>query len=317
MSNLLGLAYGDSDSDTSEPDNGRESNRPAQASEPKKEVTSEVRNGRSGDGIIRRPPPVGVSGESTPGSIPGNPNQQHLNRSTASSRSSPTNEFEGASGSGRGPHSRVYLQGTYKERKVHEAQTGDETTRSETLRALLRPAGFVDDDEMDIPSEPDGEPNPITQAKIEKWLAIKASGTHFNDRLEQTHAFRNPSIMSKLIEYLDLDELGSNYPKDIFDPHSFPKEAFFDQIAQAQDTLQQQQQQFAASSIAGPNANPQLAAAVAKAQQRAIQFVSNVNRSTPATANKPLPTASQAAPAPGKKRSKWDQPADAATKKRR
>ena len=36
--------------------------------------------------------------------------------------------------------------------------------------------------------------------------------------------------MSKLIEFLNVDEIGSNYSKDSFDPHGFPAELYYDQI---------------------------------------------------------------------------------------
>lgn len=39
--------------------------------------------------------------------------------------------------------------------------------------------------------------------------------------------------MSKLIEFLELDEIGSNYLKEVYDPHGFPEDAFFDRIGRA------------------------------------------------------------------------------------
>lgn len=57
---------------------------------------------------------------------------------------------------------------------------------------------------------------------------------HFNHRLIKTRDFRNPSILTKLIEYLELDEYGSNFPVSVFDPKGFPEEAFYDQLAMVQ-----------------------------------------------------------------------------------
>lgn len=51
------------------------------------------------------------------------------------------------------------------------------------------------------------------QSKIEKWTELKNEGLTFNNRLENTHAFRNPSIMSKMISFLELDPYASNMRK--------------------------------------------------------------------------------------------------------
>ena len=45
-------------------------------------------------------------------------------------------------------------------------------------------------------------------------------GRYFNDSLEHTRAFQNPAIMEKLIDYLGLDQYGSNFDKEIYDPSS-------------------------------------------------------------------------------------------------
>ena len=64
-------------------------------------------------------------------------------------------------------------------------------------------------------------------AKILHFLQLKREGIHFNQRLTQSKAFNNPNLYAKLVEYLDLDDSGTN------DPHAWkinPKEdAFYDQ----------------------------------------------------------------------------------------
>ncbi|KAJ3163118.1 SAP30-binding protein [Geranomyces michiganensis] len=158
-------------------------------------------------------------------------------------------------------------------------------TPAEKLTRLLRsPPGVV------LPPEPDGEADPAIQAKISRWLELKASGMVFNDRLESTHAFRNPSITSKMIEYLGLDERGSNFSKEIYNPTGFPPEAYYDKIAERQRaaTAGVGGGQFhpphhpppsPAAATASLTSNPALQSAVRKAQQAAIQFVSNVHGS--------------------------------------
>ncbi|KAJ3021406.1 hypothetical protein HKX48_008636 [Thoreauomyces humboldtii] len=113
--------------------------------------------------------------------------------------------------------------------------------------------------------------------------------------------------MSKLIEYLGLDELGSNFPKEMFDPKGFPKDAYFEKIAHRQSAERPPLLQPA------PNATPQLAAAVLKAQQRAIQFSSNLNKLAP----KASFGASSSSSTGGKRTTKWDQPSEQHTKRRK
>lgn len=38
------------------------------------------------------------------------------------------------------------------------------------------------------------------------FLSLKAQGTHFNDSLMKSRAFRNPTIYKKLVEFVDVDE---------------------------------------------------------------------------------------------------------------
>ena len=68
---------------------------------------------------------------------------------------------------------------------------------------------------------------PSLQAKVEQWTRLKEQGMHFNEKLVSTQSFRNPSIMSKLIDFMGLTEYGSNYPKHIFDPQGFSRDAFY------------------------------------------------------------------------------------------
>jgi hypothetical protein len=49
-----------------------------------------------------------------------------------------------------------------------------------------------------------------------------------------SHAFKNPDILEKLILFVEIDEIGSNYPKELFDPHGFDSSDYYDQIAREQ-----------------------------------------------------------------------------------
>ncbi|KAJ3053168.1 SAP30-binding protein [Rhizophlyctis rosea] len=181
----------------------------------------------------------------------------------------------------------------------------DGTRTSHMIRNLLREAINPSTHGYSIPPEPEGECDPAMQDKITKWLQLKAKGTLFNERLTRTHAFRNPSIMSKMIEFLDVDEIGSNYSKESFDPHGFPPELYYDQILKAQGMTREKPPAI-------PGAIPSnVAASLQQAQQRAIQFVSNINKMH----NQTIPSTTSTSTT-GKRRSKWDQPADGQSKRR-
>ncbi|KAI9318634.1 hypothetical protein BX666DRAFT_1876822 [Dichotomocladium elegans] len=65
-------------------------------------------------------------------------------------------------------------------------------------------------------------------------MALRRSGHRLNDHLERNKAFRNPRIYAKLVEFIELDEIGSNFDKSEFDPHGFPPDATIDGILEAQ-----------------------------------------------------------------------------------
>merc|ERR1712002_181476 len=42
------------------------------------------------------------------------------------------------------------------------------------------------------------------------------------------------SIYEKLIQFCGIDELGTNYPKDMFDPHGWSEDSYYESLAKAQ-----------------------------------------------------------------------------------
>lgn len=43
-------------------------------------------------------------------------------------------------------------------------------------------------------------------------------------------SFRNPHLYTKLVEFVDVDERTTNFPKDIWDPEHVQRDWFADQI---------------------------------------------------------------------------------------
>jgi HCNGP-like protein len=73
--------------------------------------------------------------------------------------------------------------------------------------------------------------SPIIQAKFEKWRALQQKGTSFNASLSRTQTFTNPAITSQLITYFSIHESGSAFSPKIWDPKTFPREAFYDALS--------------------------------------------------------------------------------------
>ncbi|NXC80946.1 S30BP protein, partial [Cercotrichas coryphoeus] len=90
-------------------------------------------------------------------------------------------------------------------------------------------------DEIKIPPEPPGRCSNQLQDKIEKLYEKKMKeGMDMNSIIQKKKAFRNPSIYEKLIQFCSIDEFGTNYPKDMFDPHSWSEDSYYEALAKAQ-----------------------------------------------------------------------------------
>ena len=55
---------------------------------------------------------------------------------------------------------------------------------------------------------------------------------HFNDSLMMNRSFRNPHLYAKLVEFVDVDEKASNFPRDIWNPDEMREEWFADKIGE-------------------------------------------------------------------------------------
>ncbi|KAI8910269.1 HCNGP-like protein-domain-containing protein [Gorgonomyces haynaldii] len=136
------------------------------------------------------------------------------------------------------------------------------------VRQLLVKRGY-------LPQQPkrnryiaDGLPDPNLESKLNKWMDLKKQGLHLVERLEGTHAFRNPSIISKMVEYTGLTEYGTNYSKYHYDPNRFPDNVYYEALEKEQSTIRTQK----------PTSNPYLSHKgkfhVEKARKESKQFLS-------------------------------------------
>lgn len=110
--------------------------------------------------------------------------------------------------------------------------------RSPTSRSgeLLSDGGEAGDPYgVTIPPEPTGQCPPELQEKIAKlYRKMESGGLDMNLLIQQRKDFRNPSIYEKLIQFCSINELGTNYPPDRFDPFKWGKDSYYEELAEVQ-----------------------------------------------------------------------------------
>ncbi|XP_043940911.1 SAP30-binding protein [Protopterus annectens] len=145
-------------------------------------------------------------------------------------------------------------------------------------------------DEIKIPPEPQGRCSNHLQEKIHRLYERKINeGLDMNSIIQRKKEFRNPSIYEKLIQFCGIDELGTNYPKDMFDPHGWSEDSFYEALAKAQkiemDKMEKQ-----------------------KRERTKIEFVTGTKKggTTTSTTSTSTTTASVTTADAQKRKSKWD-----------
>lgn len=103
-----------------------------------------------------------------------------------------------------------------------------------------RQGELVSDGEADsygviIPPEPPGVcPSELQEKITTLFRKMESGGLDMNKVIQQRKDFRNPSIYEKLIQYCKIDELGSNYPPERFDPLKWGKDSYYEELAKVQ-----------------------------------------------------------------------------------
>lgn len=89
----------------------------------------------------------------------------------------------------------------------------NEAPANELKRDRFAEYGFA------LPAEPKAKCPQELQEKITKmYEKMRTNNMDMNKLIQERKEFRNPSIYEKLIQFCDIDELGTNYPPEIYDP---------------------------------------------------------------------------------------------------
>lgn len=87
-----------------------------------------------------------------------------------------------------------------------------------------------------MPLSPTGTVSADLQAICEKLYATTEK-INFNNHLRESHAFRNPEILPKLVQSMELDSFGTCYSKELFDPSALTDAMYFDTIYREQNRM--------------------------------------------------------------------------------
>lgn len=107
-------------------------------------------------------------------------------------------------------------------------------------RALLRDLTLPTIPNYNIPPSPPGSPVASTNAKFKHFLDLKKQDVHFNEKLANSSALKNPSLMQKLMAFSDIDEAGqyaTTLPKDLWNPDAFPGYSYKEELAKSQQKI--------------------------------------------------------------------------------
>ncbi|AQL00313.1 uncharacterized protein [Zea mays] len=94
-------------------------------------------------------------------------------------------------------------------------------------------------------------PPPVTtkcsaalKQKINKFLAYKRAGKSFNAEVRNRKDYRNPDFLQHAVRYQEIDQIGTCFSKDVFDPYGYDKGDYYDEIeAEMKRELERKEQE--------------------------------------------------------------------------
>ncbi|KAL9257756.1 SAP30-binding protein-like protein, partial [Drosera capensis] len=182
-----------------------------------------------------------------------------------------------------------------------------ETELSENVHMSEDVATDVDPLAKFLPPPPSTKCSPELQVKINGFLALKRLGKNFNTEVRNRKGYRNPDFLQHAVNYQGVDEIGSCFSKDVFDPHGYDASDYHEAIeADMKREMERKAQE--------KKKNQKLEFVSGGTQPAVAVTAQKVNLQVPGASNPPsnglqiAPTVSDAGAREGRlnKKSKWD-----------
>ncbi|XP_024016958.1 uncharacterized protein LOC21389738 isoform X2 [Morus notabilis] len=106
---------------------------------------------------------------------------------------------------------------------VHDLEIGDATE-------VIEEQKDVDPLDKFLPPPPKVKCSEELQRKINKFLDYKKAGKSFNAEVRNRKDYRNPDFLLHAVSYQDIDQIGSCFSKDVFNPHGYDKSDYYVEI---------------------------------------------------------------------------------------
>lgn len=100
----------------------------------------------------------------------------------------------------------------------------------ETAKVSIEAGKDVDLLDKFISPPPKAKCSDELQEKIKKFLKYKKEGKSFNAEVRNRKDYRNPDFLVHAVRYQDIDQIGTCFRKDVFDPHGYDKSDYYDEI---------------------------------------------------------------------------------------
>lgn len=96
----------------------------------------------------------------------------------------------------------------------------------------------------EIAEPPPTECDPAKQSRVAKLIETQQrTGKTIIAEVRKNRDYRNPDFLAKLVEHFDVDESGTAFGKDIFDPHGLPKADYYEALAKEFSEWDKQRQE--------------------------------------------------------------------------
>ncbi|KAI3429437.1 hypothetical protein D9Q98_005531 [Chlorella vulgaris] len=97
------------------------------------------------------------------------------------------------------------------------------------------PAAAEPDPMSRLPPEmrepPEGECDPVMQARVANWLYLQRTrGKFINDEIRKSRGYRNPEFFSKMVEHLEIEQYGTAFAPEVYDPAALPPQDYLDAL---------------------------------------------------------------------------------------